>query len=206
MPPPLFAELPESVLLVIVTVATLPFKTPPPKPPLAELPESVLLLIVTVPVLRMPPAWKAELPESVLLVIVTVPALLKNAAAGAAGEVTVRNRQAVDGDRDATVDREDAVVAARVAPHRQQVRTGAVDADVRREVGQHARQVNDRRPARCQRRVEGDGAAPGPCWPFWIASRSVQPPGSAVQAPSNVSAIELTTKDGPPVCSTPLTS
>ena len=56
MPPPVFpklpplAELPESVLLMIVSVPTLAM--PPPilvKPPLAELPESVLSVNVSVP-------------------------------------------------------------------------------------------------------------------------------------------------------------
>src|SRR2546421_11464889 len=92
MPPPwLFVppltELPESVLLVIVRVPSLPFKMPPPVlfvPPLAELPESVLLLIVRwPPSLKMPPPLLklvplTELPESVLLVIVRLPpSLLK---------------------------------------------------------------------------------------------------------------------------------
>src|SRR5947207_2131996 len=91
-PPELFAppmaELPESVLLVIVSVLP-PLRMPPPRllpPPLppTELPESVLLVIVSVPSLpfKMPPPVLfvpplAELPESVLLLIVRWPPSLK---------------------------------------------------------------------------------------------------------------------------------
>jgi len=59
-----------------------PLKIKPPPVPPAELPETVLLVIVNVPleVLKMPPpeteAAEAELLETVLLVIVSGPALL----------------------------------------------------------------------------------------------------------------------------------
>ena len=50
--PPGLTELPESVLLMIVNVATFAIAPPWLKlPPLAELPESVLLVIVSVPLL-----------------------------------------------------------------------------------------------------------------------------------------------------------
>jgi hypothetical protein len=48
MPPPTEAELPDRVLLLIVTMPERRFKMPPP-PAMAELPDKVLLLIVTVP-------------------------------------------------------------------------------------------------------------------------------------------------------------
>jgi len=73
------AELPEMVLLLIVTLPPdwfiMPAPMPPPIAP-AELPEMVLALIVTVPVpLRIPPPYPAELPEMVLSPIVSVPPL-----------------------------------------------------------------------------------------------------------------------------------
>src|SRR5438105_6347479 len=82
MPPPAPAGLPESVLLVMVSVPW--FTMPPPKPSpqlLAALPERVLLITVSVPALWMPPPAsppqaRAELPERMLSVTVVVPKLM----------------------------------------------------------------------------------------------------------------------------------
>ena len=76
------AELPESVLLMIVNVPSSLKMAPPPPLPLVELPLSVLLMIVSVPKLATAPPMLAllpplaELPLSVLLAIVSVPPVL----------------------------------------------------------------------------------------------------------------------------------
>src|SRR5258706_8341334 len=75
MPSPLGAELPENVLLLMLTVSLL--KRPPPKKP-AELLAKVLLLMLTVPLLKRPPPSKlAALLAKVLFVIFTVPELTR---------------------------------------------------------------------------------------------------------------------------------
>src|SRR5579884_4271858 len=68
-------ELPENVLVVMVSVPSLLLIAPPYSLP--ELPENVLLLMVSVPLLRIAPPdpLVAELPENVLLLTVSVPLL-----------------------------------------------------------------------------------------------------------------------------------
>src|SRR2546422_6459745 len=66
--------LPVTVLLVMVTVPAVPKLLMPPPTLLAELPEMVLLMMVSVPaLLTRPPPLFAELREMVLLAIVNVP-------------------------------------------------------------------------------------------------------------------------------------
>jgi hypothetical protein len=80
IPPPLSAEFPAKVLLVIVSDPRL--KTPPPEEEFRpELPENVLAIIEREPAasLLMPDPSKAELVENVLLLIVTIPAALSMA-------------------------------------------------------------------------------------------------------------------------------
>src|SRR5215813_1447477 len=78
MPPPgPVAELPDSVLLMIVRVAPELIESalrmpPPPKSP-AELPDSVLLIIVSLQVFSTPPPPPAVLPDRVLLMNVSTP-------------------------------------------------------------------------------------------------------------------------------------
>ncbi|CCQ57838.1 hypothetical protein CWATWH0402_5823 [Crocosphaera watsonii WH 0402] len=59
IPPPLVAELPETVLLLRVKFP--PLKIPPLKPP-AKLPETVLLLRVKFSIFSIPPPFPEELP------------------------------------------------------------------------------------------------------------------------------------------------